>query len=68
MSKNSGLKILRKGSPPPCLGPWGVFCRGCPGWQAMRQAIAPGGPWQGSVIHCPCTGLTARGEPEHDQA
>jgi len=64
MDNHRQLKILRKGGPPPCMGPRGVFCRGCPGWPAMRRAAAPGGPWQGWVIHCPCTGLTARSEPE----
>ena len=55
------LEILRKGQPPPCMRPSGQFCRGCPGWQIMARATSPGGAWEGAVIHCPCTGLTARG-------
>lgn len=54
------LETLRPGEPPPCLGPRGLLCRGCPGWRAMRRALAPGGPWQGAVIHCSATGLTVR--------
>jgi hypothetical protein len=55
------LEILHKGQSPPCMRPSGQFCRGCPGWRAMALAASPGGAWEGSVIHCPCTGLTARG-------
>jgi hypothetical protein len=55
------LEILQKGAQPPCMRPVGQFCRGCPGWRVMAQAVGPDGPWRGSVIHCPCTGLTARG-------
>lgn len=55
------LTILRKSPPPPCMGRERVLCRGCPGWEAMRAAVSPGGPWEGEIIHCPCTGLVARG-------
>lgn len=59
MTVRSQLTILRRATPPPCLGT-ARLCRGCSGWAAMRKAAAPGGPWAGAVIHCPCTGLTAR--------
>ncbi len=58
------LSIIRQGVTPTCLKPAGIICRGCPGWRAMRAALAPGGAWQGAVIHCPVTGLTARAREE----
>jgi hypothetical protein len=53
------MQVLRKGSQPPCLRVGYRLCRGCSGWRAMAAAARPGGAWQGVVIHCPCTGLTA---------
>lgn len=55
------LEIVRRGGTPPCLRVGGRLCRGCSGWRAMVRAVQPGGPWEGLLIHCPCTGLTARG-------
>ncbi|MCB2225395.1 MAG: hypothetical protein KQH53_01865 [Desulfarculaceae bacterium] len=68
MEKNDSLQIVRKGATPPCMGPRGMFCRGCPGWLAMRRAVAPGGPWEGSLIHCTCTGLTVQSRPRRESA
>ncbi|MCF8031992.1 MAG: hypothetical protein K9K66_11395 [Desulfarculaceae bacterium] len=68
MENNRSLQIVQKGASPPCLGPRGVFCRGCPGWPAMRRAASPGGPWEGSLIHCPCTGLSVRSLPREKRS
>lgn len=48
-----------RGQGPPCVTK-GHICRGCPGWAAMRRAIAPGGAWSGGLIHCAVTGRTVR--------
>jgi hypothetical protein len=61
MKTQPTLNVLRRGPAPPCLGKERLVCRGCPGWEAMRAAVAPGGPWEGAVIHCSCTGLVAKG-------
>ncbi|KMY67684.1 hypothetical protein AAU61_07255 [Desulfocarbo indianensis] len=60
MSGNDSFQTLRTGERPPCLRAGYRICRGCSGWRAMLRACRPGGAWQGSVIHCPCTGLTLR--------
>ena len=61
MKNQPTLSIVKKAAAPPCLGRERLLCRGCPGWEAMRAALAPGGPWEGALIHCSCTGLVARG-------
>ena len=53
------MLVLRAGAVPPCLGTGHGLCRGCSGWRAMAEAAKPGGAWQGLLIHCPLTGLTA---------
>lgn len=58
------LEVLRPGAAPPCLKAGGLICRGCPGWQAMHEALGPLGAWRGALIHCSVTGLTARARPE----
>lgn len=60
----SPLKTVRGGKTPPCITKTGFICRGCSGWAAMALAAKPGGPWEGALIHCTVTGLTAR-SPEH---
>lgn len=61
MKNQTTLKILRRAALPPCLGKERLLCRGCSGWESMRAAVCPGGPWEGAVIHCSCTGLVAQG-------
>lgn len=61
MKNQPVLTVLRRAAAPPCLGKDRLLCRGCPGWEAMRAAVCPGGPWEGAVIHCSCTGLVAQG-------
>ena len=60
-NETASLEVVRPGGRPPCLKAGGTICRGCPGWDDMRQALGPHGAWRGALIHCPCTGLTARG-------
>lgn len=55
-----GLAKMEPGSTPPCLKVNFHFCRGCAGWEAMTKAAADG-PWRGALIHCSCSGRTARG-------
>jgi hypothetical protein len=61
VARGQGLKVVQAGSPPPCLRPGGMICRGCPGWEAMLREAGEGGAWAGALISCSCTGLALRG-------
>lgn len=61
MSSEPPANAPQGGQTPPCLKVGAHICRGCPGWEAMLAAAAPGGPWRGALIHCACSGLSLRG-------
>ncbi|MCB2191755.1 MAG: hypothetical protein KQI62_09330 [Deltaproteobacteria bacterium] len=67
MKKQTTLVVLHRADAPPCLGKERLLCRGCSGWEVMRAAVSPGGPWEGALIHCSCTGLVAKGPDKAPQ-
>jgi hypothetical protein len=43
---------------PPCLKTGEILCRGCPGWQALVQALTESeSAWRRYPVYCSATGF-----------